>query len=93
MSTTQRENVLRWLPTLITIVINLIFVGYVYGKMEQRIVPIEKHVDAAQVSFVSRAEWTVSRQSRDREISDLNTRLERIENKLDRALERQREQD
>lgn len=88
MSTTQRDSILRWLPIAVTILTNLILVAYGYGQLNQRVTPLEKHMSEAAMSFVTRNEFNQRNQTRDREMNDLKDRLERMDGKLDRLLER-----
>ena len=88
MSTTQRDSILRWLPIAVTIMTNLVLVAYGYGQLNQRVTPLEKHMSDAQTTFVTRNEFSQRVSSRDREMNDLKDRLERIDVKLDRLLER-----
>jgi ubiquinone biosynthesis protein UbiJ len=89
MSTTQKESILRWLPIAVTILTNLILVAYGYGQLNQRVVPLEKYVAEAPASVVSRNEFNQRVAYRDREMNDMKDRLERMDGKLDRLLERQ----
>lgn len=88
MSTSQRDTVLRWLPIAITILTNFGLVAYGYGQLNQRVVPLEKHAAEAITTFVSRNEFNQRVATRDREMGDLKDRLDRMDAKLDRLLER-----
>lgn len=88
MSTTQRDSLLRWLPLAVTILTNLILVAYGYGQLNQRVVPLERHAAETPSAFVSRNEFNQRVATRDREMADLKERLDRMDAKLDRLLER-----
>jgi len=84
MSNTQRDSILRWLPLAATIMTNLILVAYGYGQLNQRISPLEKHMEDSP----TRNEFNQRNATRDREIEDLKDRIVRMDGKLDRLLER-----
>ena len=85
-----RESVVRWVPVLVTALIaigsNAVFVSYLFGKMEQRLVPLERHCDESLSTYVTRAEFNSRVAQRDRELQTHNEWLTRIEGKLDRVL-------
>jgi hypothetical protein len=92
-----RERVTRWVPvlvaTLIAIGSNAIFVSYLFGKMEQRIVPVEEHVRTDTTErllqlFITRTEFHQRTDTRDREMADMKATLREMNNKIDRLLER-----
>ena len=85
MSNVQKEWWSKWAPLAVAIVTNLILVAYSYGKLEQRLNPLEKH----QENAISRYEFTQSTTTRDRELQDVKSALRDMDAKLDRLLERQ----
>lgn len=93
MSITQKDWAAKWLPLIFTIATNIAIVAYGYGKLEQRVAPLENHVlndttERQLALFVTRAEYTQRIASRDGEMADMKASLTRIENKIDRAYER-----
>lgn len=94
MSTPQREMLSKWLPLIVALVTNFIVVAYGYGKLEQRLAPVETHVsvdttERALALFITRAEFQQRSETRDRELADLKVALQQMNQKLDRILERQ----
>lgn len=95
MSTQQRDLLAKWLPVVIALLTNAMVVAYGYGRLEQRLNPIEQSIaslayDKLSGSFVTRTEFNTRTTQRDREMGVQNAWLARIEDKLDRLLERQR---
>ncbi len=93
MSTANRDWISKWAPLLLAIGTNVAVVAYGYGKIEQRIVPVEQHLvwdtTERQISmFVTRSEYVASNLTRDRELVDIKTSLRDVNEKLDRLLER-----
>ena len=93
MSSAQKDWLSKWLPLLIAILSQIAIVAYGYGKIEQRINPLEQHVltDTTEKSitlFVTRSEWEQMNRSRAQQLEEQTKRLERIEAKLDRLIER-----
>ena len=89
------EKFLRWIPILITGLIaigsNAVMISYAAGKVEQRLVPLEEHAKATAHSklvaeFPTRIEFDTRTNQRDREVSEQNARMQRIEDKIDRLL-------
>jgi hypothetical protein len=92
MSTTQREWFSRWMPLLVAIATNGILVAYGYGKLEQKLAPLEAHVftdttERAMALFVTRQEFGQRNDTRDRELADVKASLREINAKIDRLLE------
>lgn len=92
MSNAQKDWLSKWLPLIFTVGANLIIVGYGYGKLEQRVAPIERHVmeqshERLSAVFVTRTEFTARTTQRDREMQSMSDWLTRVEAKLDRVLE------
>lgn len=92
MSTSQRDFLSKWMPLLVAVATNGILVAYGYGKLEQRLSPIEAHVlsdttERAMAFFVTRQEFGQRNDTRDRELADVKTSLREINAKLDRILE------
>lgn len=93
MSAAQKEWISKWLPLVIAIASNLILVAYGYGKLEQRLGPLETHVatdttEHALNMFVTRVEFTQQNLSRDKELAELRIGIREMNAKLDRLLER-----
>jgi hypothetical protein len=88
MSNVQKDWLSKWAPLVVAIITNLILVAYSYGKLEQRLAPIEKHQDRSSTDFVTRNEFTQRTETRDREMADLKQSLRDMNVKLDRLLER-----
>jgi hypothetical protein len=88
MSTQQRDWLSKWLPLVIAIGGNLVTVAYGYGQLVQRIAPLEKHTAESFSLYVTRQEFNQRTLTRDAELTDLKARLDRMEQKLDRLLER-----
>lgn len=93
-----RENFTRLIPMLVTaglaVVSNAVFVAYSYGKMEQRINPVEARLvdlthEKLSNSFVTRPEFAARTTQRDREMATQAEWMQRLEAKIDRILERQ----
>ena len=92
MSTNQREWFSRWMPLLVALATNGILVAYGYGKLEQRLAPLEAHVlsdttERAMALFVTRQEFSQRTETRDRELADVKASLREINAKIDRLLE------
>ncbi len=92
-----RESFTRWIPMFVTaglaVVSNAIFVAYSYGKMEQRINPVEARLvdlthEKLSNSFVTRPEFAARTTQRDREMATQAEWMQRLEAKIDRLLER-----
>ena len=92
-----RESFTRWIPMLFTagiaVVSNAVFVAYSYGKMEQRINPVEARLvdlthEKLSASFVTRPEFNTRTTQRDREMENQAEWMQRLETKIDRLLER-----
>lgn len=95
MSTAQRDWLSKWLPLVVAIGANVVTIAYSYGKLEQRLTPIEEYVrtythERASASFVTRPEFTNQKSVRDREVDELKQTLREINAKLDRLIERAR---
>jgi hypothetical protein len=80
------------MPLIVALTTNGVIVAYGYGKLEQRISPIEMHVlsdttEKAMALFVTRQEFSQRTETRDREIADMKLTLREINAKLDRILE------
>jgi hypothetical protein len=88
MSTPQKDWLSKWLPLIFAIGGNIVTVAYGYGQLVQRIAPLEKHSTEALSIFVTRNEYSQRNVTRDSEMGDLKARLDRMEQKLDRLLER-----
>jgi hypothetical protein len=91
MSDKSKELASRWGPLVVSIVINLILVAYGYGQMVQRLTPLEEHAKIHTVEsdiklFVTKSEWSLRNDTRDREVTDMKETLRRIESKLDRSI-------
>ena len=85
MSASQKEWLSRWLPLVVAVGANLVTIAYGYGKLEQRVAPLENHANAVSYEklhgqFVTRGE-----------ISELRTDIRELNAKVDRLLERSRE--
>jgi hypothetical protein len=96
MSQVQKDMLARWAPLLVALVTNLIVVAYGYGKLEQRLSPIEGQLAGLQHDklagiYVTRVEFQMRTTQRDREMANHAEWMGRIESKLDRLLERHTE--
>jgi hypothetical protein len=94
MSDARKDTLLRWLPAFIALVGfigNAVYVGRWIGAVEQRVEFLEKRPTQSEnlATFVSRNEFNIQRDNRDRQIGDMGKLLTRIEEKLDRVIERQ----
>lgn len=94
----ERETFTRWVPMLVTVLIavisNAVFVAYSYGKMEQRLNPIESRLNELTHhqlvdGFVTRPEFQTRTAQRDREMATQAEWMQRLEVKIYRILERQ----
>ena len=90
----QKDFLSKWAPLVVALITNAVVVAYGYGKLEQRMAPIEIQLsalahDKLSVNYVTRSEFTMRTQQRDREMERQSEWLNRIEAKLDRVLERQ----
>lgn len=87
MSDARKETLMRWLPAFIALVGfvgNAVYVGRWIGQVEQRVEFLEKRPGATEnmATFVSRNEFVLLKEN-------LNSTLGRIEQKLDRVVERE----
>lgn len=89
MSASQKEALTYWMPLVVTLFTNIALVAYGYGQLQQRISPIEKHVELSAQSYVTRQEYVQKISDRDREMSNLREDLRSINAKLDRIIEGQ----
>ena len=94
MTTPAKENFAKWAPLLVALAGNIAIVAYGYGKLEQRLSPVELQLaalahDKLAQHYVTRQEFALRTNQRDREMNTQNEWLQRIESKLDRLLERQ----
>ena len=93
MSTAQKDWISRWLPLLVAIAANIITIAYSYGKLEQRLTPIEEYTrvytyERAAANFVTRVEFVAAAAHNDKETDELKQALREINQKLDRLVER-----
>jgi hypothetical protein len=94
MSATQKDWISKWLPLIFAVGANIVTVAYGYGKLEQRLDPIERYVqtythERAVQSFVTRTEFTQQITTRDREMNELRAQYRDIIARLDRMIERE----
>lgn len=95
MSTQQKDWVSKWLPLIVSIMTSVGTVAYAYGRLEQRLAPMEAFMREnsferhAQV-FTPRTEFHAQKSTRDRELDELKGTLREINSKLDRLIERGR---
>lgn len=93
MSDQTKDWLSKWAPLLFAIATNISVVAYGYGKMAQRIEPLEEHAalhttEKAISLFVTRSEFSMSNMARDRELADIKAGLAAANDKLDRLIER-----
>lgn len=94
MSDARKDTLLRWLPAFVALVGfigNAVYIGRWIGAVEARVEFLERQPTASanMATFVSRNEFTLQKENRDRQILDLSKTLNRIEEKLDRMVERE----
>lgn len=92
MSNENKEAMARWLPLVVSIISYVVIIGMAYGRLDQRLVPLETHIATNTTEnqikiFVTRAEWMQRNDSRDKELAELKTALRDINSKLDRLIE------
>lgn len=97
MSASQKDWISKWLPLIFAVGANIVTVAYGYGKLEQRLDPIERYVqtythERAVQSFVTRSEFTQRTATRDREMDELRAQYRDIIARLDRVIERDKNQ-
>jgi hypothetical protein len=93
MSDQTKDWLSKWAPLLFAIATNISVVAYGYGKMAQKIEPLEEHAsihttEKAISLFVTRSEFAMSNMARDRELADIKAGLASANDKLDRLIER-----
>lgn len=93
MSDQTKDWLSKWSPLLFAIATNISVVAYGYGKMAQKIEPLEEHAslhttEKAISLFVTRSEFAMSNMARDRELADIKAGLASANDKLDRLIER-----
>ena len=93
MSDQAKDWLSKWAPLLFAIATNISVVAYGYGKMAQKIEPLEEHAtlhttEKAISLFVTRSEFAMSNMARDRELADFKSGLAAANDKLDRLIER-----
>ena len=93
MSTAQKERFEKWLPSLVTLAIQIAAVSYWGGTITSRLSTVEEHVHSETVHtpmakkvelFVTRAEFTAEKATH----ADDRISMRSIEAKLDRLIER-----
>jgi len=103
MSDAQKESWARWLPALIavvTLVGNVLYVGYVAGVYKQKIEAVETRMvsDALatkeqlhdiKADYVPRNEYSAAQIYLTQQLGDVKFTLKSLDTKLDRIVERQ----
>ena len=93
MSDRTKDWLSKWAPLLFAIFTNVAVVAYGYGKMSQRLEPLEEfatsHTTEKNISlFITRSEFIMNNNARDRELADIKAGLAAANDKLDRLIER-----
>lgn len=93
MSDRTKDWLSKWAPLLFAIFTNVAVVAYGYGKMSQRLEPLEdfasSHTTEKNISlFITRSEFIMNNNARDRELADIKSGLAAANDKLDRLIER-----
>ena len=93
MSYRTKDWLSKWAPLLFAIFTNVAVVAYGYGKMSQRLEPLEEfatsHTTEKNISlFITRSEFIMNNNARDRELADIKAGLAAANDKLDRLIER-----
>jgi len=82
MSDQTKDNLQRWLPTILALVGilgSMLYHTREYGRLEERVLNMRISVD----QMVTRAEYTAHREARTREYMEIRQVLVRLEGKLD----------
>lgn len=92
MSDKAKESLSRWMPLVISILSYVAIGAFTYGKLDQRMIPLESHLVSASTEnqikmFVTRTEWGQMNDSREREMAELKASIRNIDSKLDRLIE------
>lgn len=93
MSNPTKDLIAKWAPLAVALFSSLVAITYSYGKLEQRLAPIEEYVrtythERAATNFITRPEFSTQKATRDREVDELKQALREINHKLDRLIER-----
>lgn len=93
MSDKTRDWLSKWAPLMFALFTNVAVVAYGYGKMSQRLEPLEDYVsthttEKAIGMFITRSEFMMNNNARDRELADIKAGLTAANDKLDRLIER-----
>lgn len=93
MSTQQKDWLSKWMPLVVALLTNVGTIAYAYGRLEQRLAPIEEFTrtnthERQSTNFVTRPEFVAQKSVRDREVDELKQTLREINAKLDRLIER-----
>lgn len=93
MSTAQKETLQKWLPSLLTLLIQLVVISYWGGTISSRMTTMEAHAHSETIHtpmakkidmFVTRTEFAAEKNAR----ADDRITMRTIETKLDRLIER-----
>ena len=98
MSSAQKETLQKWLPSLLTLLIQLVAISYWGGTISSRVSSIEAHANSETIHtpmakkvemFVTRTEFVAEKDAR----ADDRITMRTIETKLDRLIERSSKND
>lgn len=87
MSAATKESLARWMPVLFYVLTNLAVIAYGYGKVDQRIIPLEHHVsmdttENAMKLFPTKAEFEMRNTTRDKELNELRQDIKEFRQEL-----------
>lgn len=93
MSDRTKDWLSKWAPLMFALFTNVAVVAYGYGKMSQRLEPLEDYAathttEKAIGMFITRSEFVMNNNARDRELADIKAGLTAANDKLDRLIER-----
>lgn len=93
MSDQTKDWLSKWSPLLFAIATNISVVAYGYGKMAQKIEPLEEHAtlhttEKAISLFVTRSEFAMSNMARDRELADIKATVKEMKDEVNRKLDK-----
>lgn len=93
MSDRTRDWLSRWAPLLFAIFTNVAVVAYGYGKMSQRLEPLEEfatsHTTEKNINlFITRSEFIMNNNARDRELSDIKSTVKEMKDEVNKKLDR-----
>lgn len=93
MSDRTKDWLSKWAPLLFAIFTNVAVVAYGYGKMSQRLEPLEDYAathttERAIGMFITRSEFVMNNNARDRELADIKNAVKEMKDEVNKKLDK-----